>query len=120
MTMRDLLQELKEKEAEAKLGGGLSRIEKEHARGKLTARERIDFLFDPGTFFEIGMLADHRCVDFGLKDKSLAGDGVVTGYGLVNGRQIFAFAQDPTVMGGSLGATHAQKNYHHGLGGYGG
>ena len=99
--MRDLLQELQEKEAKARLGGGQSRIEKEHAKGKLTARERLDLLFDPGTFFEIGMLADHRCRDFGLKNKVLTGDGVITGYGLVDGRQVFAFAQDPTVMGGA-------------------
>ena len=107
--MRDLLQELQEKESKAKLGGGQSRIDKEHAKGKLTARERLDLLFDPGTFFEIGMLVDHRCQDFGLKNKVLTGDGVITGYGLVGGRQVFAFAQDPTVMGGSLGAAHGEK-----------
>ena len=109
MKMEELLQELEKREESARLGGGQDRIDKTHARGKLTARERIDLLFDPGTFFEVGLLATHRCHDFGLEDKVLAGDGVVTGYGLVEGRQVFVFAQDPTVMGGSVGSAHGQK-----------
>ena len=107
MGMDELLQDLKRREAEAKLGGGKERIEKQHAKGKLTARERLDRLFDPGTFFEVGLLAKHRCEDF--RNKILPGDGVVTGYGLVNDRLVFAFSQDPTVMGGSLGAAHGEK-----------
>lgn len=109
MKMDELLQDLKRREKENRLGGGKIRIDKEHAKGKLTARERLDRLFDPDTFFEVGLFAIHRCHDFGLADKVLPGDGVVTGYGLVNGREVFAFAQDATVMGGSLGATHGEK-----------
>lgn len=109
MKMDELLKELHSKEKAAKLGGGQSAIEKEHGKGKMTARERLDQLFDPGTFFEVGMFARHRCQDFGLAEKVLPSDGVVTGYGLVNGREVFAFAQDATVMGGSLGAAHGEK-----------
>jgi acetyl-CoA carboxylase carboxyltransferase component len=107
--MQEMLDDLKQREAEAKLGGGQARIDKQHAKGKLTARERIDLLFDPDTFFEVGMFAAHRCYGFGLENKKLPGDAVITGYGLVDGRQVFAFAQDPTVMGGALGAAHGQK-----------
>lgn len=109
MKMDGLLQDLKHKESEARLGGGKVRIDKEHAKGKLTARERLDHLFDLDTFFEVGLFATHRCQNFGLADKVLPGDGIVTGYGLVNGRDVFAFAQDATVMGGSLGAAHGEK-----------
>jgi len=109
MEMEHLLEELHQREGSARLGGGQGRIDKEHAKGKMTARERLDQLFDAGTFFEVGLLARHRCMDFGLADKVLPGDGVVTGYGLVEGREVFAFAQDATVMGGSLGAAHGEK-----------
>lgn len=100
---------LKEKLAESKLGGGEKRIEAQHAKGKLTARERIDLLFDRGSFEEIGALVKHRSVDFGLDKQHYPGDGVVTGYGTVNGRLVYAFSQDFTVFGGSLSETHAEK-----------
>ncbi|MCP4574791.1 MAG: acyl-CoA carboxylase subunit beta [Deltaproteobacteria bacterium] len=109
MKMDVLLQELFQKEDAVKIGGGQNRIEKEHAKGKLTARERLGELFDKGSFFEVGLLVRHQCRNFGLQDKTLPGDGVITGYGLVNGREVFAFAQDATVMGGSLGAAHGEK-----------
>jgi propionyl-CoA carboxylase beta chain len=107
--MEKLIDDLKRRENKTRLGGGKARIDKEHAKGKLTARERLERLFDPDTFFEVGLFATHRCQDFGLADKVLPGDGVVTGYGLVNVREVFAFAQDATVMGGSLGAAHGEK-----------
>ena len=100
---------LAQKKAEAKLGGGEKRIEAQHNKGKLTARERLHFLFDEGTFEEIGMLVTHRSTNFGLDKQKILGDGVVTGYGYVNGRLIYAFAQDFTVLGGSLAEAHAQK-----------
>jgi len=109
MKMLKLLDDLKKRQSMAVLGGGQDRIDKQHAKGKLTARERLDLLFDPGTFFEVGLFAAHRCHDFGLQGKDLPGDAVVTGYGLVDGRQVFAFAQDPTVMGGALGSAHGEK-----------
>lgn len=90
-------------------GGGEKRIEKQHQAGKLTARERIELLLDPGSFVELDRLRTHRCLDFGMGDKKIAGDGVVTGYGQVDGRQVFVFAQDFTVFGGSLSETVAQK-----------
>ncbi len=107
--MDNLLEDLRRKRETASLGGGVKRIEKERAKGKLTARERLDFLFDQDTFIEVGQLTDHTCHDFGLEGKVLHGDGVVTGYGLVDGRRVFAFAQDATVMGGSLGDMHSKK-----------
>ncbi|MFP4085249.1 MAG: acyl-CoA carboxylase subunit beta [Desulfobacteraceae bacterium] len=107
MQGNERLQELKQREDTARLGGGRQGIEKEHAKGKLTARERLDQLFDSGTFCEVGLLAKHRCEDFA--DKMLAGDGVVTGFGFVNERPVYAFSQDATVMGGSLGARHGEK-----------
>ncbi len=100
---------LEEKRAQAKLGGGQERIDKQHAKKKLTARERIELLFDAGTFEEIGMLVEHRSFDFGMDKQRILSDGVITGYGLVNGRTVFAFAQDFTVFGGSLSETHAEK-----------
>ena len=109
MKMDALLEELFVREETARMGGGQSRIEKQHARGKLTARERLSELFDKDSFFEVGLLARHQCRNFGLEEKTLPGDGVITGYGLVNGRDVFAFAQDATVMGGSLGAAHGEK-----------
>ena len=95
--------------AKARAGGGPKRIEKQHAQGKLTARERIDLLLDPGSFMELDALKTHRCQDFGMQEKRIPGDGVVTGYGNVEGRQVFVFAQDFTVFGGSLSETYAQK-----------
>ena len=86
----------------ALLGGGVERIAKQHEAGKLTARERIDLLLDPGSFVELDKFVTHRCADFGMAEKKIPGDGVVTGYGLVDGRQVFVFAQDFTVFGGSL------------------
>ena len=100
---------LKQKQAEAQLGGGKSRIESQHKKGKLTARERIHFLLDEGSFEEIGMLVTHRSNDFGLENEKYLGDGVVTGYGTVNGRLVYVFSQDFTVFGGSLSETHAEK-----------
>ncbi|MBP9113545.1 MAG: methylmalonyl-CoA carboxyltransferase, partial [Polyangiaceae bacterium] len=94
---------------EALLGGGVDRIKKQHEGGKLTARERIEFFYDPGSFVEIGRFVQHRCTDFGMDQHKSLGDGVITGYGTVDGRKVFAFAQDFTVFGGSLGAAFAQK-----------
>ncbi len=107
--MEKKLEILNQKKAEAKLGGGEKRIEAQHKKGKLTARERLHFLFDEGTFEEIGMLVTHRSTNFGLDKQKILGDGVVTGYGYINGRLIYAFAQDFTVLGGSLAEAHAQK-----------
>ena len=98
-----------EKLAQARLGGGQARIDKHHASGKLTAMERIQILLDPGSFEEIGGLVTHRTNDFGMDKTLIYGDGVVTGYGLINGRQVYVFAQDFTVFGGSLSETHAEK-----------
>ena len=95
--------------AKAEAGGGAKRIEKQHEAGKLTARERIDALLDPGSFIELDKFKTHRCTDFGMEDKKFHGDGVVTGYGTVGGRQIFVYAQDFTVFGGSLSGAHAEK-----------
>lgn len=107
--MEDKKQQLQDKIDAAKLGGGLRRIDSQHGKGKLTARERIHLLFDEGSFEEIGILVTHRTKDFGMEDQIFYGDGVVTGYGTVNGRTIYAFAQDFTVFGGSLSETHAEK-----------
>ena len=107
--MKDVLEELERRRATARLGGGQARIEAQHARGKLTARERIDRLFDPGTFEEVDKLVTHRCTDFGMANQIIPGDGVVTGHGRINGRVVYAFAQDFTVFGGSLSETNAAK-----------
>ncbi|AEV33100.1 acyl-CoA carboxylase subunit beta [Owenweeksia hongkongensis] len=107
--MDSKIQKLDTKIAEAKLGGGEKRIESQHKKGKLTARERIHFLMDEGTFEEIGMLVTHRSTDFGLDKQKILGDGVVTGYGEINGRLTYVFAQDFTVLGGSLAEAHAEK-----------
>ena len=93
----------------ALVGGGVERIKKQHEGGKLTARERIDLLLDPGSFVELGRFVTHRCVDFGMEQQKVLGDGVVTGHGLVDGRKVFVFAQDFTVFGGSLSGAYAQK-----------
>ncbi|MCB2190211.1 MAG: acyl-CoA carboxylase subunit beta [Deltaproteobacteria bacterium] len=107
--MDHLIEELEQKNQAYRLGGGVKRIEREHAKGKLTARERLDYLFDKDTFIEVGLLTDHTCRDFGLEKQHMPGDGVVTGYGRVDNRPVFAFAQDATVVGGSLGDMHSQK-----------
>lgn len=91
------------------LGGGAKRIEQQHKKGKLTARERIDLLLDKGSFVEYGAFMEHRCTDFGMQKEKYLGDSVVTGRGLVNGRTVFVFSQDFTVFGGSLSSVHAQK-----------
>jgi propionyl-CoA carboxylase beta chain len=96
-------------QAEALLGGGAERLEAQHAKGKLTARERIDLLLDPGTFEELGMLVQHRSTHFGLDRQRFLGDGVVTGYGRIDGRLVYVFSQDFTVLGGSLAEAHAAK-----------
>ena len=101
--------ELERREALAHEGGGAARIERQHAAGKLTARERLDLLFDPGSFVELDAFVTHRCNDFGLQENKPLGDGAVTGYGRVDGRVAFAYAQDFTVFGGSLSGAHAQK-----------
>ncbi|MFT7085838.1 MAG: propionyl-CoA carboxylase beta chain [Vicingaceae bacterium] len=107
--MQDKIKELEKKIEAAKLGGGEKRIEAQHAKNKLTARERIHFLMDEGTFEEIGMMVTHRSTNFGLENNKPLGDGVVTGYGEINGRLTYVFAQDFTVMGGSLAEAHAEK-----------
>ena len=107
--MTEKINTLNEKLKAAHLGGGEARIEKQHKKGKLTARERIHFLLDDGSFEEIGALVTHRTKDFGMEKEIYYGDGVVTGYGTVNGRLVYVFAQDFTVFGGSLSETHAEK-----------
>ena len=102
-------EELKNKIAEAHLGGGEKRIAKQHHQKKLTARERVDYLLDEGSFEEIGILVTHRTTDFGMENQKFYGDGVVTGYGTINSRLVYVFAQDFTVFGGSLSETHAEK-----------
>lgn len=107
--MYDIIQQLENKRAAARMGGGQRRIDAQHAKGKLTARERIDLLLDEGSFEEWDMFKEHRCTDFGMADQTVPGDGVITGYGTINGRLVFVFSQDFTVFGGSLSETHAQK-----------
>ena len=100
--MYDIIRQLEEKRDRARMGGGERRIDAQHGKGKLTARERIEVLLDPGSFEEWDMFVEHRCTDFGMAEQTTPGDGVVTGYGTVNGRLIFVFSQDFTVFGGSL------------------
>ena len=107
--MKNKIKVLNAKISEAIKGGGDKRIEAQHKKGKLTARERIHFLLDEGSFQEIGMLVTHRSTNFGLDKQKILGDGVVTGYGNINSRLIYVYAQDFTVMGGSLAEAHAQK-----------
>jgi len=109
MTMEERIEELREKTERALLGGGEDRIESQHEKGKMTARERIDYFLDDGTFNEFDQLRTHRSHNFGMEEKQLPGDGVVTGYGEVNGRTVFVFAHDFTVFGGSLGEVFAEK-----------
>ncbi len=103
------LKQLEARKAEALLGGGLKRIDSQHQKRKLTARERLELLCDPGSFEEMGMLVTHRTSDFGMEEQQFYGDGVVTGYGIIHGRFVYVFAQDFTVFGGSLSETHAEK-----------
>jgi len=103
------MEKLQQVEEKAKSGGGQKKIDEQHAQGKLTARERIDRLMDPGSFVELGMLAQHHCTDFGMYKNRPWGDGVITGYGTVDGRVVFLYAQDFTVMGGSVGMVHGLK-----------
>ncbi len=107
--MKDILEQLGQRRAEAKLGGGQRRIDAQHARGKLTARERIELLLDEDSFEEFDMFVRHRSTDFGIEADRPYGDGVVTGWGTINGRMVYVFSQDFTVFGGSLSETHAQK-----------
>ncbi|MCK9990320.1 MAG: propionyl-CoA carboxylase beta chain [Rugosibacter sp.] len=107
--MHDIINQLDAKRALAALGGGQKRIDAQHAKGKLTARERIELLLDEGTFEEWDMFKEHRCVDFGMEEQHVPGDGVVIGYGTINGRMVFVFSQDFTVFGGALSEAHAEK-----------
>tara|TARA_B000000441_G_scaffold127078_1_gene106543 strand:- start:683 stop:2215 length:1533 start_codon:yes stop_codon:yes gene_type:complete len=107
--MKENIKELKRKKAAAKLGGGEERIKKQHAKGKLTARERLEILLDEGSFQELDMFVEHRAVDFDMDKQKIPGDGVVTGYGKINGKLVYVFSQDFTVFGGSLSETHAEK-----------
>src|SRR5512147_1190501 len=107
--MHDIQQMLEEKRAKARLGGGEKRIAAQHAKGKLTARERLELLLDEGSFEEWDMFVEHRCAEFGMADNKIPGDGVVTGYGMINGRLVFVFSQDFTVFGGALSEAHAEK-----------
>ncbi|KZC98234.1 acyl-CoA carboxylase subunit beta [Oceanibaculum pacificum] len=107
--MQDIIQQLEVKREAARKGGGERRIEAQHAKGKLTARERIELVLDPGSFEEWDMFVEHRCNDFGMAEQKVPGDGVVTGYGTINGRLVFVFSQDFTVFGGSLSEAHAEK-----------
>src|SRR6056297_3419200 len=107
--MKDILEQLEQRRDEARLGGGQKRIDAQHAKGKLTARERIELLVDEGSFEEYDMFVTHRCVDFGMAKSKPRGDGVVTGWGTINGRMVYVFSQDFTVLGGSVSETHAAK-----------
>ncbi|MFY8038379.1 MAG: acyl-CoA carboxylase subunit beta [Bosea sp. (in: a-proteobacteria)] len=107
--MKDMLDQLEARRETARKGGGDARIVAQHKRGKLTARERLDLLLDSGSFEEFDMFVQHRCTDFGMEKTKIPGDGVVTGWGTVNGRTVFVYAKDFTVFGGSLSETHAQK-----------
>src|SRR5210317_617154 len=107
--MQDIIEQLEEKRKAAALGGGQARIDRQHSRGKLTARERIELLLDEGSFEEWDTFVVHRCADFGMAEKTIPGDGVVTGYGTINGRVVFVFSQDFTVFGGALSEAHAEK-----------
>ncbi len=109
MKVPDNIERLRKLKEQARLGGGKKRIEQQHAKGKLTARERLELLLDEGSFEEIDMLVRHRCADFGLDKQRFPGDGVVTGHGTIDGRRVFVFSQDFTVLGGSLSEAHGAK-----------
>ena len=107
--MQEILEKLEARRVQARAGGGEKRVASQHSKGKLTARERIELLLDEGSFEEFDMFVEHRCTDFGMEDQKLPGDGVVTGWGTVNGRVVYVFAKDFTVFGGSLSEAHARK-----------
>jgi propionyl-CoA carboxylase beta chain len=107
--MKDILEELEKRRAQARAGGGQRRIDAQHAKGKLTARERIDLLLDEDSFEEFDMFVEHRSHDFGMESQRIPGDGVVTGWGTINGRVVYVFSKDFTVIGGSLSKAHAEK-----------
>jgi propionyl-CoA carboxylase beta chain len=107
--MHEIIVQLDRKRDQARLGGGQRRIDAQHTKGKLTARERIELLLDDGTFEEWDMFKEHRCTDFGMAETKIPSDGVVTGYGTINGRMVFIFSQDFTVFGGALSEAHAEK-----------
>ncbi len=107
--MKDIIDELEKRRDNARLGGGQVRIDSQHSKGKLTARERIELLMDEGSFEEFDMYVEHRCIDFGMEKQKTPGDGVVTGWGTINGRVVYVFAKDFTVFGGSLSESHAKK-----------
>ena len=107
--MKHVLETLEQRREAARLGGGQARIDAQHKRGKLTARERIELLLDHGSFEEFDMFVQHRSTDFGMEKQKIPGDGVVTGWGTINGRTVFLFSKDFTVFGGSLSEAHAQK-----------
>ncbi|MBS1179835.1 MAG: carboxyl transferase, partial [Proteobacteria bacterium] len=107
--MHDIVDQLEKKREAARLGGGQKRIDAQHSKGKLSARERLELLLDPGSFEEWDMFVEHRCADFGMADSKVPGDGVVTGYGMISGRLVFVFSQDFTVFGGALSEAHAEK-----------
>ena len=109
MTIEEKLAEVARRNAEAELGGGKGRIKKQHQAGKLTARERINILLDEGSFQEIDKFVTHRCVNFGMDEHHIPGDGVVTGHGMIGGRLVYVFAQDFTIFGGSLSKAFAEK-----------
>ncbi len=109
MTMREKLRDLEERRRRTEEGGGPERLARQHEKGKLSARERLDLLLDAGSFVELDRFVEHRCTDFGLEERRIPGDGVVTGYGTIDGRTVFVFSQDFTVFGGSLSEAHAEK-----------
>src|SRR5215475_794438 len=106
--MQEILRQLEEKRMAARAGGGERRVQAQHSKGRLTARERIELLLDADSFEEWDMFVEHRSTDFGMAEQRVPGDGVVTGYGTVNGRLVFVFSQDFTVFGGSLSEAHAE------------
>ena len=109
MSMREKLELLQQRRAESEQGGGVERVEAQHKKGKMTARERLDVLLDPGSFVELDRFVTHRATDFGLAEQQILGDGVVTGWGRIDGRLVYVFSQDFTVFGGSLSEAHAEK-----------
>lgn len=109
MNLEQKFEKLQKFHSQAEQAGGVERIQQQHEKGKMTARERLQFFLDEGSFVELDKFVTHRCTDFGMEDKKILGDGVITGYGTVSGRHVYVFAQDFTVFGGSLSATHAQK-----------
>src|SRR5438552_8280413 len=110
MSMREKLELLQQRRAESERGGGTDRIATQHGKGKMTARERLDVLLDPGSFVELDRFVTHRATDFGLAEQKFLGDGVVTGWGRVEGRLVYVFSQDFTVFGGSQSAAQAEKD----------